>query len=273
MSKELSVELQTREYLSSQELFQAVAEALPSHVDPERFLRCVNTCFNKLPKLKLSTKTSIKESVVGLAYLGLFPDGRNAHLIPYENRKAGTVQCQYQVDYKGYVELAYRSGSVKSIHADVIYEGDEFVYELGQVRTHTPWAWRKDRPAKKGACLGAYCIVKMTDAEKHEVMDVDQLEAIRRRSQSGNSGPWVSDTDEMRKKTVFKRASKWIPIAPEIYQAIRQEDDSIEYRPVQQRAIDIGTLSQKQVAIEHTPEAEVIAVAEPVMEVEVGGNP
>jgi recombination protein RecT len=80
-SKELSVELQVREYLSSQEIFQAVKEALPSHVDPERYLRCVNTRFNKSPKLKLSTKTSIKESVVGLAYLGLFPDGRNAHLI------------------------------------------------------------------------------------------------------------------------------------------------------------------------------------------------
>jgi recombination protein RecT len=270
MSKELSVELQTKEYLSSQELFQAVAEALPSHVDPERFMRCVVTRFNKLPKLKASTKTSIKESVVGLAYLGLFPDGRNAHLIPYENRNAGTVECQFQVDYKGYVELAYRSGSVKSIHADVIYEGDEFIYELGQVRSHTPWAWRKDRPAKKGACLGAYCIVKMTDAEKHEVMDAEQLDAIRRRSQSGNSGPWVTDTDEMRKKTVFKRASKWIPIAPEIYQAIKQEDDAIEYRPSSPRAIAIESLVPK--AIEHMPEASVIEVAEPITEDVVGGN-
>jgi recombinational DNA repair protein RecT len=112
----------------------------------------------------------------------------------------------------------------------------------------------------------------MTDSEKHEVMDVDQLEAIRRRSQSGNSGPWITDTDEMRKKTVFKRASKWIPIAPEVYQAIRQE--AVEAVPRMEISVEprtIGDLMNRSPARLETARASTQSelVVEPQSAVDV----
>jgi recombination protein RecT len=243
MTTELIKRQEVKAYLSSDELIRAVDDALPSHIDRARFLKTCAVNFNKLPKLQLSTKNSIYDSILKLAYLGLFPDGRLAYLIPYQNKRAGTVECQAQVDYKGYVELAYRSKQVLSIHADVIYEGDDFQYDLGHVTKHIPWAWRKDRPEKKGKCLGAYCIVKMVDAEKHEVMDFDQLEGIRRRSKSANEGPWVTDTDEMRKKTVFRRASKWIPLSPEVQHALSVDDDTLDVElNSQARSVSIDAL-------------------------------
>jgi recombination protein RecT len=243
MSTELIKRQEVKAYLSSDELFKAVDDAMPKHIDRDRFLKTCAVNFNKLPKLQLSTKNSIYDSILKLAYLGLFPDGRLAYLIPYQNKKAGTIECQAQVDYKGYVELAYRSKQVLSIHADVIYEGDDFQYDLGCVTKHVPWAWRKDKPDKKGKCLGAYCIVKMVDAEKHEVMDVEQLENIRRRSKSANDGPWVTDTDEMRKKTVFRRASKWIPISPEVQQGLAMDDDTIDVQAIaSSRSVSIDAL-------------------------------
>lgn len=229
--EEKSLSFNVFSYLKTSELIQAVTEAVPEGVNPERLLKSIAVCFAKNPKLKQSTKDSIRESVMKLAYTGLFPDGRVAHLIPYTNRKAGTIECQCQIDYKGYVELAYRSKQVLSIHADVIYEGDEFDYDLGQIRKHIPYSWRKDaKPQSKGKLLGAYCIVKMVDAEKHEVMDLDTVNEIRNRSQSPNSGPWVTDFNEMAKKSAFRRASKWIPITPEVARAVTDDD----YEPILQ---------------------------------------
>jgi hypothetical protein len=79
------------------------------------------------------------------AQLGLEPDGRLAHLVPRWNNKKGHHECTLNIDYKGYVDLMFRGGFVRRIHADVVYEGDIFVYELGEVKKHVPWAWRDDR--------------------------------------------------------------------------------------------------------------------------------
>lgn len=218
-------QLTIKQHLMSDGLKAQIAAALPKHMSADRMARVALTTINKTPKLAQCTQESFFAALMTCSQLGLEPDGRLAHLIPY-----GT-QCQLIIDYKGLVDLAYRSKEVLSIHADVIYEGDEFEYDLGQVKKHTPWNWRKDRPESKGRLLGAYCIVKMQGAEKHEVMSLDEIEAIKKRSKSSTSGPWVTDFNEMAKKTVFKRASKWIPLSPEVRDAAAAEDD---YEPILQ---------------------------------------
>jgi len=55
-------------------------------------------------------------------------------------------------------------------------------------------------------------------------MESWNLDAIRKRSKSGQSGPWVTDYNEMAKKTVFRRASKWITLSPEVADALDKED-------------------------------------------------
>ena len=221
----VKTQLTIRQHLMSDGLKAQIAAALPKHMSADRMARVALTTINKTPKLAQCTQESFFSALMTCSQLGLEPDGRLAHLIPYGN------QCQLIIDYKGLVDLAYRSKEVLSIHADVIYEGDEFEYDLGQVKRHTPYAWRKDKPEEKGKLLGAYCIVKMQGAEKHEVMAVDEIEAIKKRSKSGTSGPWVTDFNEMAKKTVFKRASKWIPLSPEVRDASAAEDD---YEPILQ---------------------------------------
>lgn len=227
-TKEQPKQLTIKQHLMSDGLRNQIAAALPKHMSADRMARVALTTINKTPKLAQCTQESFFAALMTCSQLGLEPDGRLAHLIPYGN------QCQLIVDYKGLVDLAYRSKQVLSIHADVIYEGDEFEYDLGQVKKHTPYAWRKDKPEEKGKLLGAYCIVRMVDAEKHEVMGIDEIEAIKKRSKSGSSGPWVTDFNEMAKKTVFKRCSKWIPLSPEIRDAVSVDDD---YEPVTQPKI------------------------------------
>jgi len=53
----------------------------------------------------------------------------NAYLIPYKNK--GTYECQFQIGYKGLIDLAYRNGQMQTIQAQSVYENDYFEYEFG----------------------------------------------------------------------------------------------------------------------------------------------
>lgn len=196
-----------------------MAMALPKHLTVDRMLRTAFTAMNKVPKLQQASEASFCSAMLQLSALGLEPDGRLAHLIPFNNTATGGVDVQVITDYKGLVHLAMQSGQVQSIHADVVCEKDEFTYETGRVR-HVP-NLREDR----GEVFAVYVVIKMNNSYKVEVMTVKEVEAIRSRSRSGKSGPWVTDWREMAKKTVFKRAAKWIPLSPEIRDVLAKEDD------------------------------------------------
>lgn len=197
------------------------ALALPKIVTPDRFVRVALTAMNKNPKLLSCTRESVLSCLMSCAELGIEPDGRRAHLIPFNDRKNQRVICTMIVDYKGKVELAMRSGLVASIHADKICENDEFVYNRGHVEKHII-DFRQDR----GKAFAYYCIVTMKDgSEKSEVMTKKEIDDVRKRSRASGDGPWVTDYDEMAKKTVFHRVSKWIPQSPELRDLEAKEDD------------------------------------------------
>lgn len=200
-----------RERLESDEFKHEIARALPGHMKPDRMIRVAVTTMLRVPKLAKCDQASFFNAMLTLSQLGLEPDGRHAHLIPFENRKAGIVECQLIIDYKGLVKLIMQIGQVSRIHADVVREEDEFEYDRGSVTKHKP-----NFRVARGKVYAVYCIITMKDGtEKCEVMTRDDVEAIRKRSRSGSNGPWVTDWDEMAKKTVFRRASKWVPISSE----------------------------------------------------------
>jgi recombination protein RecT len=214
--------LTIRDRLESDLFKQQIAKVLPKHLSPERMTRVAITATMRVPKLSKCDQTSFFNAMLTLSQLGLEPDGRNAHLIPFENRKANIVECQLIIDYKGFVQLIMQTGLVSRIHADVVRENDEFDYDRGILKSHKP-NFRKER----GKVFAVYCIIAMKDGtEKCEVMSRDDVEAIRKRSRSGSNGPWVTDWDEMAKKTVFRRASKWVPISSEKMQMALEADDS-----------------------------------------------
>ena len=98
--------------LNSESFKSAIASIIPKHITAERMARTGIMALTKTPKLATCTKESFINCMMTLSQLGLEPDGRRAHLIPYENRNAGTCECTLIIDYKGFVDLVYRSGSV-----------------------------------------------------------------------------------------------------------------------------------------------------------------
>jgi recombination protein RecT len=179
--------------------------------------------------------------LLDLSSWGLEPDGRHAHLIPYGK------ECTLILDYKGIVTLAYRSGFVRNIHSDVVRSGDLFRYNLGKVVEHTPWHFRLDanKPDSAGDVIAAYCVVELKDdACHHEVMTRTEIDAIKSRSRAGNSGPWVTDYTEMARKTVFRRASKWLPISAEQVEAFERDADRPEPIANTDKRVQVASASE-----------------------------
>jgi recombination protein RecT len=204
-----------KQLISSDAMRNQFALALPKHLSLERFIRIAITATTKVPKLLECTPESVMRCLLDLSALGIEADGRRAHLIPYKN------ECTLIIDYKGIAELVMRSGLVSSIHADKVCDADDFEVDRGEIIRH-----RINYRASRGKAYAYYVIIKFKDgSEKSEVMSTDEVESIRKRSKSGNNGPWVTDFDEMGKKTVFRRASKWLPLSPEIRDALEKDSD------------------------------------------------
>lgn len=200
--------------MKSEQFREAVSLALPKHLTPERFVRIALTTLMRVPKLAQCSQESVFKCLLDCSALGLEPDGRRAHLIPY-----GT-DCTLIIDYKGLVELMMRGGSVSNIHADVVCENDEFDYDRGEVIKH-----RIDFRRPRGKMYAVYCRVTLRDGtSKCEALSKEEVDRIRTRSKAQNNSPWVTDYNEMAKKTACRRVSKWIPLSPEMRDALETDD-------------------------------------------------
>lgn len=206
-----------RSFIASDTFKNQVALALPKHMTPDRFARVALTAITRTPKLLDCTRESLLKCLMDCSQFGLEPDGRHAHLIPYKDT------CTLIIDYKGMIALARRSGQVAVFRAELVKENDSFSWRNGVVEHEVNW--RQDRG--KTDCVYSY--VKFQDgSEDFEVMTLKEVEAIRARSRAANAGPWVTDFDEMAKKTVIRRHSKRLTLSPEFADAVDRDDDRDE---------------------------------------------
>ena len=166
LQSKASGEIKTSPQKGMQQMMKAMAKeieaALPSMVSSERFQRVALTAFSSNPKLQKCSPKSFIAAMMQSAQLGLEPNTPlgQSYLIPYENKKTGETTCEFQVGYKGLLELAQRSGKIKTIYAHEVRENDEFDidYGLNQALKHKPLL-KGDR----GAIIGYYAVYHTTD--------------------------------------------------------------------------------------------------------------
>jgi recombination protein RecT len=247
-----------KDSLQGEKFRKAVAEVAPTVMRPERFVRAALIAMMRTPLLAECTRESFFQSMLDCAFYGLEPDRRRAHLIPFKNNKRGGIyECQLIIDYKGLVDLVMRSGEVSMIHADAVYEGDKFHCVIGTEShlSHEHGDERVGKPKK------FYSFVKFKDGrEKYEIMTLTEVEKIRARSKSPNEGPWVTDFNEMGKKTVFKRQSKWLPLSS--YESRFSLDREQERNP---EVIEPVTNTWSDMIGQGEPQAQPLGAKERVM--------
>jgi len=196
-----------------------LAPMLPSRVPFEKFTAAVCTAIAFNPKLLEADRASLLRAAATAAELGLSlnPSMGECDILPVWNGRLKKNEAQCRPRVKGLMKLARNSGEIKSIAAHVVHENDVFEWELGLEKKLV----HKPAKAKRGEMTHVYCVWKTADDEiDFEVMDREQVYKIRSRSSSKTKegevvGPWKTDEDEMWRKTVVKRATKYMPLSAE----------------------------------------------------------
>lgn len=201
-----------------------IKKALPSVLTPERFTRMVLSALSTNPKLGECTPASFLGSMMSAAQLGVEPNTPlgQAYILPYNNR--GVMEAQFQLGYKGLIDLAYRSGEVEVVQAHIVYENDEFVCEYGldPKLSHKPAASDRGEPVK------VYAVFKTkSGGYGFEVMSMEDVRAHASKyskAYGSSFSPWKSNFEEMAKKTVLKKVLKYAPLKSDFVRAVVQDN-------------------------------------------------
>lgn len=195
-----------------------IEKALPSVITPERFTRIALTAYSDNKKLQECNELSFLGAMMQAAQLGVEPNTPlgQAYLIPYGNK------VQFQLGYRGMIDLAYRSGEIQMIQAHEVHENDEFEYELGldpKLR-HIPAL------KNRGEVILYYAVFKLTNGGVgFEVMSKEDVETFaKKKSKTYRNGPWQSDFDAMAKKTLVKRMLKFAPLKSDFVRAVTADE-------------------------------------------------
>lgn len=135
-----------------------------------------------------------------------------AYIVPFYNSKEKKTEAQFQLGYKGFVQLAQRSGQFKRINVCAIYDGDDDQSIYNRLSAFLP----KPPPSQK--VIGHIAYFALTSGfEAHLSMTIEELEAhAKRYSQSYKKGygVWADNFDAMAQKTVLKLLlSKQAPLS------------------------------------------------------------
>ena len=233
----------TLRHLVSQ-MAPGIQRALPAMIGKERFIRCAQSAISNNAKLAECTQNSFIGALMNAAQLGLEPNTPlgQAYLIPYSGK------VQFQLGYKGLIELARRAGITIQVHE--ICEKDVFEYEYGldpKLR-HVPSL------GNRGKVIGYYCLWKNKDGQFGiEVASRSEIDAFaKEKSQAYKSGPWKTDFDAMAKKTMIKRALKYAPVAVEVGDGIAADNTvkNVSLKDIESDGFDINLVKDE------TPEEE-----------------
>lgn len=162
-----------------------------------------------------------------------------AYIVPFNNSKAGVVEAQFQIGYKGLIQLAMRSGQIKRLVTTEIYanqiisrnpiKGYEFDFDI--------------QPEKHEPAVGYYAYMELVNGFIAEAyMSVEDVQAhAARYSQTYKKGygVWKDNFDEMAKKTVMKQLlSKYAPMSIELQRATLADQSVIHEIPADSNVID-----------------------------------
>jgi recombination protein RecT len=201
-----------------------IAKALPSVMTPERFTRIVLSAISSNPKLAQCTPATFLGAMMTSAQLGLevnTPLGQ-AYVLPYNNK--GVQEAQFQLGYKGLIDLAYRSGEIEVIQAHIVYENDEFECAFGL----EPKLLHKPAEKNRGEAAKVYAMFKTKSGGFG--FDVMSMDDVRRHAEkyskaySSNFSPWKTNFEEMAKKTVLKRVLKYAPLKSDFVRNLSQDN-------------------------------------------------
>lgn len=201
-----------------------ITKALPSVITPDRFTRMVLSAISATPKLQDCSPKSFLGAMMNAAQLGLEPNTPlgQAYILPYKNKD--TLEAQFQIGYKGLIDLAYRSGEVELVQAHIVYANDDFECEYGL----DPKLSHKPADTDRGEPIKVYAVFKTKSGgygfEVMSMEDVRKHAAKYSKAYGSAYSPWKTNFEEMAKKTVLKRVLKYAPLKSDFVREVAQDE-------------------------------------------------
>lgn len=202
------------------DLIQRMRPELAKQVpDADRFARTVLTEIRRTPKLLDCSPESLLGAMMQAAQLGLEPGPLgHVYLVPFKR------EVTFVLGYRGMIDLAYRSGLLKSISAVTVREGDAFAFRYGSrpFLDHTP-----SGPPGERVPTHWYAVAPLkTGGAPFVVIYPDDVEKARKLSAAGNNplSPWTTDYDAMARKTAVRQLSPLLPQSPAWAQALAEDE-------------------------------------------------
>jgi len=220
--------------------------ALGSKEWAERFIRIILTSIQTTPDLQLCTLGSIVNASLISAQLHLEPNTPlgHAYILPYYNGKKKQYYAQFQLGYKGIIDLFYRHPLAKVIYAKEVRSLDEFkIYEGNRMEIYHRYD-HKIPKEKRGDVIGYYAIAELVNGARNiaymHIQDILSNAKILVPSFDNDYSPWKRFRSQMCMKTVAKECLKFMPLSIELREAISSDYQvKPEFSPESNNVFDI----------------------------------
>lgn len=218
-----------------------IAAVMPAEMNAQRLYQMYVSTINREPELANCSVESVLSCFMRCTSLGLEPSNVNglgmAYLLPYGNKnyRTGQKEATLIIGYKGMIELARRSGQLKSIHAQAVYKGDEFAAWEDETGQHFTFKPDRNAPHTPQNLTDVYVNAQLVNGGfVFEHMTREEVDAVMRRSPSANvrTTPWKTDFEAMALKTVIRRSFRYLPVSVEAKQAAVSDETTPDYSDI-----------------------------------------
>lgn len=245
-----------------EKMMPEIKKAVAKTMTPERFSRIALSLYNGNPVFWEADTTTFLSALMQSAQCGLEPNTvlGEAYVIPYKNNRAGTVDINFQVGYKGILKMAFNTGEYEAIYAHEVRKGDEFEYEYGLTKrlVHKP----ADIPSEH--VTHYYAVYKLKNGGfDFVVWSKERVERHARefsknytyQGKVNQNSVWAKNFDSMAKKTVLIDVLKFAPKSVEMAKALDMDykSDAKEEKISNFNYVDVEAIPTDTTIIDESP--------------------
>jgi recombinase, phage recT family len=243
-------ELTHKHFFNSPAVKQKFSEVLDGN--GQQFVASLLSIVTNNNLLAKATNESIMTAAMKAATLKLpiEPSLGMAYIVPYNrNEKQGNTwvkinEAQFQMGYKGFIQLAQRSGQIRNINCDIVYKEEFLRYDKVYGTLHL-----KEEQVDSGEVEGYFASLELINGfrkmifwKKEKVIAHAQKYSKTYDKQIGDfkpGTPWKTEFDAMAQKTLIKELlSKYAPLSIELQEAIMADNEDSNVNEVK-RAKDV----------------------------------
>lgn len=249
-----------------------IKAVMVNETSSERLYQMYVSTINKEPQLADCSFESVLSCFMQCTALGLEPSNVNglgmAYILPFMNKHYtnGKRDATLLIGYKGMIELARRSGELKSIHATAVYEGDEYSTWEDETGQHFKYVAKRGVPHTPDKLTDVFVNAQlMNGGFVFETMTKAEVEQVKQRSPSAkaSSTPWKSDYEAMALKTVIRRSFKYLPVSVEAKRAAVVDETTPDYSDVFHPVVSNDVEDMQNNTVEATVDEEPTVSVQP----------